>query len=212
MAASRRVLICDDHEIVREAVRARLEAIDGLEVVGEAADGPTSIALCRKLRPDLVIIDIEMPGIDGITATSRILKLWPEIRVLVFTAHDDPSVAALAADSGAAGYLAKSAGSVELREAIETVLAGGSWFPRIRKRNAEEDDTLTRLRRLSTRERQILSLLANGMRAEGVAKETGIQTATVYTHVRNIVTKLEVETRTQAVAMATRYSFLALDS
>lgn len=212
MTGSRHVLICDDHAIVREALRARLTGIDGLKIVGEAADGREAIALSRELRPDLVIIDIEMPGVDGITATDRILALRPHTRILVFTAHDEPDVAALAAESGAAGFLLKSTDSVELGEAIETVLAGKSWFPGQRKRAAGEDDALARLRRLSPRERQILDLLADGMRADGVADELDIQTATAYTHVRNIVAKLEVGTHTQAVAMATRYAFLGRES
>ncbi len=208
MADPTRILICDDHEIVREALRVRLKGIEGVEVVGEAADGQEAISATRKLRPDLVLIDIEMPRIDGITATSRIVELWPETRVLVFTAHQEPNVSRLAADSGASGYLVKSASSEELGEAIQAVTAGLPWFPG-KPRGATGDDELSRLRALSPRERQILDLLAGGMRAEGVAKEIGISPATVYTHVRNIVAKLGVDTHTQAVAIATRYRFLA---
>lgn len=207
MADPTRTLICDDHEIVREALRARLEKIDGVEVVGEAGDGQAAIGATRKLRPDLVLIDIEMPQLDGITATARITELWPETRVLIFTAHQEPNVSQLAAESGAAGCLVKSASGDELRDAIEAVVDGRRWFPGKGARSG--NDELFRLRELSPRERQILDLLASGMRAEGVAKEIGISPATVYTHVRNIVAKLGVETRTQAVAIATRYSFLA---
>lgn len=212
MSEPTRILICDDHEIVREALRARLERIDGVEIAGEAADGQDAIDSTRRHRPDVVLIDIEMPRIDGITATSRIVELWPSTRVLVFTAHDEPHVASLAAECGAAGYLVKSASSEELKEAILSVAGGGSWFPGKSRRNLKRDDELARLRMLSPRERQILDLLANGMRAEGVAREIGISPATVYTHVRNIVAKLDVETRTQAVAIATRYGFLASGS
>jgi len=208
MGEPARILVCDDHEIVREALRARLGRIDGVEVAGEAADGQAAIDAARTLRPDVVLIDIEMPRIDGITATARILELWPETRVLVFTAHREPNLASLAAECGAAGYLDKSASAEELREAIATVTAGGDWFPGQARRDTG-DGELARLRRLSPRERQILDLLASGMRAEGVAAEIGISPATVYTHVRNIVGKLEVDTRTQAVAIATRYAFLA---
>ncbi|MDQ2621835.1 MAG: response regulator transcription factor [Actinomycetota bacterium] len=209
MSEPTRILICDDHEIVREALRARLEKLDGVEVAGEASDGQEAIGATRKLRPDVVLIDIEMPRIDGITATSRIVELWPETRVLVFTAHDEPHVASLAAECGAAGYLVKSASPGELKDAIVAIAGGDSWFPGKPRASVKRDDELARLRMLSPRERQILDLLANGMRAEGVANEIGISPATVYTHVRNIVAKLEVDTRTQAVAIATRYGFLA---
>ncbi len=206
-----RILICDDHEIVREALRARLEKIEDVEIVGEATDGQAAISATRKWKPDVVLIDIEMPQLDGITATSRIVELWPETRVVIFTAHNEPNVSSLAADCGAAGYLVKSASAQELRDAIRSVMAGKKWFPGLSQTRLD-DDELARLRSLSPRERQILDLLAVGMRADGVAREIGISPATVYTHVRNIVAKLGVDTRTQAVAIATRYAFLASGS
>ena len=190
------------------AVRLELVGlVTGRERGGDAR-ARSSNGEAPSTRPDVVLIDIEMPRIDGITATARILELWPETRVLVFTAHREPNLASLAAECGAAGYLDKSASAEELREAIATVTAGGDWFPGQARRDTG-DGELARLRRLSPRERQILDLLASGMRAEGVAAEIGISPATVYTHVRNIVGKLEVDTRTQAVAIATRYAFLA---
>lgn len=202
-----RVLICDDHWIVRQAIRQRIDEIPGFEVVGEVGNGAAVTAAIREHRPDLLVIDVELPEVNGIEAMSRALARWPEIRVLVFTAHDEEDLVRLASREGAAGFLVKSAEIEQIRDACETVVAGRSWFPGWEDR-LDEDDELQRLQALSEREREILSLLASGMRAQGVAEEIGIQPATVYTHVRNVVAKLGVETRTQAVAIATRYAFL----
>ncbi len=208
MAEPLRVLICDDHPIVREALRARIADMPEAEVAGEAADGLEAIERTRELKPAVVLLDVEMPGLDGITATRRITELWPEVRVIVFTAHDEPDVAALAAESGASGCLLKSSSRSRLFEAIRAVAGNGTWFPD-RPLHLDRNDHLARLRTLTARERQILDLLATGLRADGVADAIGISTATVYTHVRNTVAKLGVDTRAQAVAIATRYSFIA---
>lgn len=207
----RRVVICDDHEIVREALRTRINQIPDLELVGEAADGLAAIKLAADLAPDLLIVDVEMPTMDGITALEAILKATPELKVLMFTAHSQPNVIDLAIRSGACGYLLKSASTADIQTAAERVLAGEQYFPdRAGPPDANDRDELERLRLLSARERQILDLFATGMRARGVAEAIGIQPATVYTHVRNVVVKLGVDTRTQAVAIATKYSFLNL--
>ncbi|MGK2956013.1 MAG: response regulator transcription factor [Solirubrobacterales bacterium] len=207
-----RVIVCDDHEIVREALKARIAAAPGLDLVGEAADGIEVVDLAIGLKPDLLIIDVEMPKSDGIGAIESILAAEPEIKVLIFTAHGQPNVIDLAVRTGASGYLPKASPASEIETAAEAVLAGGSYFPEHHVMTGPEDrDELERLRLLSPRERQIIDLLASGMRAQGVADEIGLQTATVYTHVRNITLKLGVETRTQAVAIATKYSFLNPD-
>lgn len=202
-----RVLICDDHWIVRQAIRERIDEIPGLEVVVEVDDGAAVTDAVREHHPDLLLIDVEMPGLNGIEAMSRALFRWPELKVLVFTAHHEDELVHLAAREGASGFLNKAADIDQIREACETVLAGGRWFPGYEDELESEDD-LQRLRSLSDRERQILALFATGMRAQGVADEIGIKQATVYTHVRNVIGKLGVETRTQAVAIATRYAFL----
>ncbi|HMT05708.1 MAG TPA: response regulator transcription factor [Solirubrobacterales bacterium] len=204
------VLICDDHWIVRQAIQARIDELPGFEVVAEVADGASVLPAVRKHQPELVIIDIEMPEVNGIEATRRVLTRFPGIKVLVFAAHDDANLVRLAAREGASGLIVKSASFEQIRDACEAVTAGGSWYPGF-EGQFDQDDELQRLQALSDREREILALLATGMRAQGVAEKIGIQTATVYTHVRNVVRKLGVETRTQAVAIATRYSFLDPD-
>jgi len=206
--ATSRIVICDDHEIVREALRARIESIPGFEVVGEAADGRKVIDLVRRTRPDLLIIDVELPGSDGISASIRILELWPDQKILVFTAHDQASVCDLVAQAGVHGCVSKAASTSEIENAVRAVLGGETWFETCAGQIAGEGDELKRLRSLSEREFEILNLLAAGMRASDIAEVTGIRKATVYTHVRNVVTKLGVQTRAQAVGMAIQYAFL----
>lgn len=200
-------MICDDHWIVRQAIRQRIEEIPGFEVVAEVGDGAAVVNAVREHHPDLLVIDVELPEVNGIEAMRRVLGRWPDLKVLVFTAHEELDLVRLAAREGAAGFLVKSASIDQIREACEAVVGGEQWFP-VGEADLEEADELQRLRSLSDREREILSLLATGMRAQGVAEVTGLQPATVYTHVRNVVAKLGVETRTQAVAIATRFAFL----
>jgi len=206
--SSHRVLICDDHWIVRSAIRQQINELPGFEVVGEVADGASVTSAVRKHRPDLVLVDIEMPKMNGIAAMGHVLSRWPETRVLVFSAHEEDDLVRLAAREGAAGFLVKSADLEQIRAACETVVGGDRWFPDWDIR-LDRDDELFRLRSLSERERQILSLLATGMKAPAVAEKIGIRPATVYTHVRNVISKLGVDNRTQAVAIATRYDFLS---
>ena len=200
-------MICDDHWIVRQAIRQRIEEIPGFEVVAEVGDGAAVVNAVREHHPDLLVIDVELPEVNGIEAMRRVLGRWPDLKVLVFTAHEELDLVRLAAREGAAGFLVKSASIDQIREACEAVVGGEQWFP-VGEADLEEADELQRLRSLSDREREILSLLATGMRAQGVAEVTGLQPATVYTHVRNVVAKLGAETRTQAVAIATRFAFL----
>ena len=206
-----RVLICDDHWIVRQAIRSRVDELPGYEVVDEAGDGNEVGAAVAEHEPDLVILDIGMPGVNGIDSIGEILSQFPDTGILVFTAHDDPNLVRPAAREGARGFLVKSAALDQISQACETVTSGGRWFPGYSEKELGQDDELKRFLSLSPREREILALLATGMRAQGVASEIGIRPATVYTHVRNVVGKLEVDTRAQAVAIATRYSFLDRD-
>lgn len=210
MPAPVRVLICDDHPIVREALRSRFESAPDIEVAGEAGNGEEVVSRAIELDPDLVMVDVEMPVLDGISASRRLSEARPEIRVIVFTAHDEPNLAALAANAGASGYLVKSASEDEMTAAVRTVAAGDTWFPHGIPEPGRHDE-LFRLQSLSTREREILELLATGLRADGVARKLEISPATVHTHVRNAIARLGVGSRTQAVAIATRYGFIARD-
>lgn len=199
------VLIADDHHIVRDAIKLRLLENDDIEVIAEASNGLEAIDLAKAERPDVVIMDVEMPAIDGIAATKQIIEQIPGAKVIIFTAHPQPDLLALALRAGATGYVLKSSSAAELHEAVHTVAGGGTFV------NGGFDAPspgVSNLEALSPREVEILQLLAEGKRAKDIANELSLSPATVHTHVRNAISKLEVDTRTQAVALAVRFRYL----
>jgi two-component system response regulator DesR len=201
----RRVILCDDHEIVREAIKTRMAGSQNIEIVGEAVDGDEAVRRVGELEPDVAIIDIELPGIDGIEATRQILANNPKTKVIVFTAHAQPDLLSLALRAGASGYVLKSAPAEDIARAVE-VVAEGETFVGTELKGAEGE--LEKLLALTPREREILELLAEGLRVKEIAERLTLSPATVHTHVRNAIAKLEVDTRTEAVALAVRFSYL----
>jgi DNA-binding NarL/FixJ family response regulator len=215
-----RVVICDDHAIVREALRIVIESEGDFKVVAFAQDGRRLVPTISALAPDLVILDIEMPRCDGITAIKQLRELLPELRIIVFSAHEEWELIRLISDSGAAGFVGKSESASEILPAARAVLEGDRWFPeRITDEPRDgvgadaipQADELKRLRTLTPREREILDLFSSGLRTKTVAERIGISPATVYTHVRNAIHKLGVDSRTQAVVLVSRYSYLSPD-
>jgi DNA-binding NarL/FixJ family response regulator len=206
MTTAKQVVLCDDHEIVREAIKARMANASGVEIVGEAADGDEVVERVLELEPDVAIIDIELPGTDGIEATRKILEARPETKVIVFTAHAQPDLLSLAMRAGASGYVLKSAPPEDIARAVETV-ANGDTFVGTDLKTAGAGE-LQKLLDLTPRERQVLELLAEGLRVKEIAERLTLSPATVHTHVRNAIAKLEVDTRTEAVALAVRFSYL----
>ena len=200
MADEISVLIVDDHEVVREGLRLSLLRSPQIRVVGEAPDGETAIALSERRRPDIVIMDLRMPGMDGIEATEEIIKRVPDSRVLVFTAYNERSLLARGLESGAKGYILKEAPHELLLRAIEKV-AGGETFvdPALMPAFVSGRDGGEIL---TQREREILQLLADGMSNAEIAGELVISQATVKTHVRHVLQKLGLRDRVQAVALA----------
>jgi len=200
------VLIVDDHEVVREGLRLSLLRSPQIRVVGEAPDGESAIALAERRRPDVIIMDLRMPGMDGIEATEEILKSSPDTAVIVFTAYSERALLSRSLESGARGYILKEAPHETLLRAIEKV-AGGETFvdpalmPNLIK-GRDGGDSLTQ------REREILQLLADGMSNADVAQRLFISQETVKSHVRHILVKLEADTRTQAVAIALREAMI----
>jgi DNA-binding NarL/FixJ family response regulator len=203
---ARRVVLCDDHEIVREAIKARLARSVGVEVVGEVSDGRSVVDVVGELEPDLLIIDVELPKRDGIEATKEVLKVRPRTKVIVFTAHAEPDMLALALRFGVSGYVLKSAPAEDIVRAVKAVSAGGTFFGGEFSRGKPLG--LERLLDLSPRERQILELLAKGLRGKEIAEYLSLSPATVHTHVRNAIKKLEVDTRTEAVALTMRFPYM----
>ena len=200
MADEISVLIVDDHEVVREGLRLSLLRSPQIRVVGEAPDGETAVALAERRRPDVVIMDLRMPGMDGIEATEELLKRIPDASVIVFTAYSERALLARSLDSGAKGYILKEAPHETLLRAIEKVANGDTFVDPALMPNLvqgrEGGDSLTQ------REREILQLLADGMSNADVAGRLFISQETVKSHVRHILVKLEADTRTQAVAIA----------
>jgi DNA-binding NarL/FixJ family response regulator len=194
-------LIVDDHEVVREGLRLSLSRSPNIRVVGEASDGETAVAMVKRRRPNVVVMDVRMPGMDGLEATKLISVEVPETAVLIFTAYSERSLLSRGLESGAKGYILKEAPHDTLLRAI-TKVAGGETYvdPALMPAffSKDRDDMLT------AREREILQLLADGMSNADVAAKLFISQETVKSHVRHILAKLEADTRTHAVAIALR--------
>lgn len=200
------VLLVDDHEVVREGLRLALLRSPHVRVVGEAADGETAVTLTERRRPDVVVMDLRMPLMDGIEATEEIARRVPDTRVLVFTAYSERALLQRGLESGARGYILKEAPHETLLRAIEKVAAGETFVdPALMPSLATSRDGTDVL---TQREREILQLLADGMSNADVAAQLFISQETVKSHVRHILTKLEADTRTQAVAIALREAMI----
>jgi len=216
MTAPIRVLIADDHAILRKGIRALLSTEPDIEVVGETGDGPETVAQAQALRPDVILMDLVMPKMDGIEATRRITAEQPGVRILVLTsfAADDKVFPAIKA--GALGYILKDSGPAELVQAIHQVYQGQpSLEPSIALKMLQElSHPLQRPptpEPLSERELQVLRLLAQGKSNRGIANQLVITELTVRTHVSNILGKLHLASRTQAALYALKEGLASLD-
>src|SRR5215218_5606485 len=199
-------LIVDDHEVVREGLRLSLSRAPHIRVVGEASDGASAVELAERRRPDVVIMDVRMPGLDGLEATKLLTEKMPWAKVLIFTAYSERSLLGRGLESGAKGYILKEAPHQTLVRAIEKVAGGEGYVdPALMPAflgGKDQTDMLT------AREREILQLLADGMSNGDVAQRLFISQETVKSHVRHILTKLEADTRTHAVAIALREAMI----
>jgi len=208
-----RVLVVDDHPLFRAGIRERIEVVDGpIVVVGEAEDGLRAYDTVGRLRPDVVLIDISMPGMNGIEATRMIHADFPDVGIIILSVHDDDQYVQAALDAGANGYLLKTIEAAELRGFIVGVARGESALsPSIaRKVLTLLSGTPTDTNRLSDRERQVLQLAAGGAANKTIAKELSMSTRTVEAHMRNIFEKLGVSSRTEAVTLAVRHQWIQL--
>ena len=205
-----RVLIADDQELVRTGFRVILNAEPDIEVVGEAGDGREAIEAAAALRPDVVLMDIRMPNLDGIEATRRIAARSASSRVLILTTFDLDEYVYEALRSGASGFLLKDAGADELLHAVRVVAAGEALLaPAITRRLIEDyahrpplRERPAALAELTPRELEVLRLIARGLSNADIARELVVGDATVKTHVARIFVKLEVHDRAQAVVLA----------
>lgn len=212
-----RVLIADDHRLLREALRRVLEAA-GVEVVGEAADGVQAIEGALATRPTVVLMDVTMPGEDGITATRRLRTLLPDTRVIVLSMHLDAEVVERARRAGAAGYLGKDTAVAEVVSAVQRAAAGAlvvgtsvggaeRWVEdRVATVAGSSDRPV-----LSSREAQVLALAAEGLTAAAIAERLVLSPKTVRNHLSRIYAKLEVGSRAEAIVAGVRAGLLTLD-
>jgi DNA-binding NarL/FixJ family response regulator len=199
-------LIADDHEVVREGLRLALSRSPKIRVIGEATDGASAIALTERRRPNVVIMDLRMPDMDGLEASEVILERTPETAILIFTAYGERSLLQRGLESGARGYILKETPHETLVRAIEKVASGETFVdPALM---AEFVSGKANSDILTPREREILQLLADGMSNVEVADKLFISQETVKSHVRHILAKLEADTRTQAVAIALREAMI----
>lgn len=207
------VLIVDDHSVVRQGLRTFLGSEAGIEVVGEAADGAEAVEKARELVPDVVLMDIVMPGLNGIAATRQIAEISPTTRVLILTSFGEDDKVFPALKAGATGYLLKDATPEQLARAIRSVASGVvSLDPDVASRVLDEFSTLDRgvprAATLTTREEEVLGLIGRGLSNQEIALQLGISVKTVKTHVSNVLSKLHLMDRTQAAIYAVRQGLL----
>jgi DNA-binding NarL/FixJ family response regulator len=201
-----RLLLVDDHAVVREGLRAFLRLVPGLEVVGEAADGATGARVAAEVRPDVVLLDLVMPGGDGIAALRALREAVPEARVLVLTSFTDDAQIFAAMEAGAAGYLLKDVEPDALAAAVREVAAGNPVLhPRVASRLMRRPAAaVPGLAELTSRERDVLRLIVEGLANKAIAVRLGIGEKTVKTHVSRVLDKLGAADRTQAAVLAIR--------
>jgi DNA-binding NarL/FixJ family response regulator len=215
-----RVLLVDDQHLVREGFARLLRDVGDIEVVGEAADGAAAVTQAHLLRPDLVLMDVRMPGMDGVDATALIIRDRPEVRVLMLTTFDLDEAVHRALQAGASGFLLKDTPYDQLIHAIRVVSRGDSVLaPSVTRRLLASfasppvlsDEDAVRLRRLTDREREVLRLIARGMSNTEIADVIFLSEATVKTHVGRVLNKLGCRDRVQATVFAFKTGFTPRD-
>jgi DNA-binding NarL/FixJ family response regulator len=206
-----RLIVVDDHPVVRDGLKGMLASQPDLEVAGEAANGEEAVALAGQLHPAVVLMDLRMPVLDGVSATSRIREQWPETRVLVLTTYDADADILRAIEAGATGYILKDAPKEELFRAVRSTAQGKPYLApsvasrlmsRVRSQDADA---------MSPREVEVLSLVSEGASNKEIARHLRLSEATIKSHLLHIYAKLGVNDRTQAVTLAVRKGIIRLE-
>jgi DNA-binding NarL/FixJ family response regulator len=214
-----RVLLVDDHRIMREGIASLLDSEDDMEVVEQADNGRESIALAKKLKPDIIVMDIAMPDLNGADATRQVLHDNPNIRVIALSMHSDRQFVATMLEAGASGYLVKSSAYKELRQAIRTVMDGHPYLSSEVAEVVVEDyvrnlpsEQKTQTPELTPREREVLQLIAEGHSTKKIAQQLYLSAKTVGTHRRNIMEKLGVNSIAELTKYAISHGLTSLES
>lgn len=204
-----RIIIADDHAVVRQGIRAVLEEVEGLEVVAEAGDGDEALAMAKEHDPDVVVLDVTMPGKTGLEVAKELRDAGTGVGVLILSMHDDPEYVLEAVRAGADGYVLKDMAPAEIRAAVVAVHEGREYFSgRVThqlsvglRRELEEEQRKSRLDSLTPREVEVLVKVAGGLTNRGIAEELGISPRTVETHRERVMAKLRI----RSVAGLTRF-------
>jgi NarL family two-component system response regulator LiaR len=202
-----RVMLVDDHTMVRRGLATFLEVFDDLELAGEANNGEEAIELCARLLPDVVLMDLAMPDVDGVTATRVIRQRFPEVQVIALTSFKEAELVQNALQAGAIGYLLKDVTADELDRAIRAAHAGrGTLSPDAAQALVHaETQPPTRGHDLTKRERAVLALMVEGLNNTEIAEKLVVSPSTIKSHVSHILRKLDVTSRTEAAALAVRH-------
>lgn len=212
-----KILVVDDHAVVRSGLMMLLHGKHNMEVIGEAADGEEGIQAAQLLKPDVVLMDLNMPaGMDGLTATTELRRLMPDLAILILTMHDDDEYLFRAIHVGASGYILKSAPHEELLTAIRSVAAGNAYlYPTATKRlmneyieRLKQGENVDTFESLSEREREVLGLIAKGFSNKEIAEQLIISVKTVESHKSNVMEKLGLKTRPELVKYAVKKGLL----
>lgn len=212
-----RVLVIDDHTLIRAGITALLERMEHIEVVGEAGDGTEAMKLIQELRPDVVLLDLQMPGPNGFEVLEQATSKFPEVRIIVLSVHDAEEYGLRAFRSGAAGYLPKSAASTELARAIDQVIRGRHYLPTkvaqpdsIEPVEGSHKGTATQIE-LTPRQREVLTLIAEGYSTKNIARALGISVKTVETHRAQLMDRLDIHDIASLVRYAIKMKLVSLE-
>lgn len=211
------VLLADDHTLVRAGIRALVEKLPEVEVIAEAKDGREAVRLVREHKPDLVLMDIAMPGLNGYEATSRISKEFPDVRVIILSMYANEEYVREAVHAGAAGYLLKRCAAAELEKAIKTVAGGDSYFSPLVSEHLHRDGQVrpgsdrALTERLTSRQREILQLIAERHSTKEIAQVLGISVKTVETHRAQLMDRLGIHDVPGLVRFAIRTGLVSLE-
>jgi DNA-binding NarL/FixJ family response regulator len=215
------VLVVDDHKMFAEAIDLLLGGQEGIEIIGSVGTGEEAVAVASTRLPDVVLMDIDLPGIDGIETTRQVRQVAPDAQVIVITAFQDPSMIAAAVQAGASGYVPKTKAADELLSVIRNAAAGemvipagqlGAVLERVQQQRRNLSEAERRIGELTSRELQVIQAMADGSSTNDIAKDLFISPLTVQTHVKNILSKLGVHSKLEAVTFGVRHGLVQISS